>query len=48
LPAENKTDFVDPTKLFQSMALRLESYDMYEHAKRFEASKIDAMMAQDV
>jgi hypothetical protein len=36
LVEEVKEEDVDGTKLVQSIALRLQNYDLYAHAKKFE------------
>ena len=49
-PEQKKTtrkDQIDPVKLAQNIALRLQNYDMYEHAKMYDANTVEGMLAND-
>ena len=44
----NKKNYIDPTKLVENIAMRLKDYDMFAHAKTFEAYSLEAILADDL
>jgi hypothetical protein len=43
-----KKNFIDPIKMVENIAMRLKNYDMYTHAKTYEAYSLEAILADDL